>query len=785
MRRRGSTGVLARAADFRKKDTSTGCDLGAHLLEVNWIKNSWESLSRKLRERLESLGLQSPDAIDALCGEMDEEAQQEILSKVMNVDKSGLEADIIHEFLSLVRSATTIAGDLRESWARIPSAQRKMGSRPQSSWEDPCSKVLSGTQLPARPRKAQWKTKAFRKKSQISAEGEREEFEEKLRERWVNELIEVIRLADLPLIQAAQRSVNPSSALQRCGQGRKYLTIRDKVRKVRKLQEWLRAGGASRLWPSSAMNLQDYLQELADEPCARTVPAGIMKAVRFMELAGSVMQSEGYGDNQQLWGVVHDLEVQLAKKGGGRDRKQASMFLVSMVVSLELCVCTQREVPEYIIAFAWVKLLKIWGVLRYDDTLGLLPESMELDHRGLSAVIVRSKTTGAGKPAERLHVNISRDAFIAAPSWLEEGHILFQSDGFDFPRDYLLPLPNKAMSGCKRRMALYADAAKITRGLWQHLRKPIWKDEQWSESEDPLFTVHPNTHYSEHSERNWLDTQAAGMKIPKDERDMLGWKREGSDVYVRACKRIVEGIQSKVARALRTSHPKDYADEHDALKKLKAYWLKRGEDELDVSRQIEDLAICVPLQAGDEPSAAPSSSNKEVLSLEDSGSQPKRIRRNRWDEPPAVLQLTPVIEAPSVTPPEESPHVTMAQDEEEETIPEPGLYISITGGRKFRRLHRWRMEGGCKRKPGVDYRSYAKVENNNLEKAVYDDWCKTCWLHGRTPEETAIGDIVTGDSPSSSDSDSPSSSDGSTDEENRGGGIGDDSSERSGIRTPT
>ena len=83
-------------------------------MEVNWTKNSWERLSRNLRERLESLGLQSPDAIDALCGEMDAEAQQEILSKVMNVDKSGLEEDIIHEFLSLVRSAAIAPQQRRE-----------------------------------------------------------------------------------------------------------------------------------------------------------------------------------------------------------------------------------------------------------------------------------------------------------------------------------------------------------------------------------------------------------------------------------------------------------------------------------------------------------------------------------------------------------------------------------------------------------------------------------------------------------------------------------------------
>ena len=93
----------------------------------------------------------------------------------------------------------------------------------------------------------------------------------------------------------------------------------------------------------------------------------------------------------------------------------------------------------------------------------------------------------------------------------------------------------------------------------------------------------------------------------------------------------------------------------------------------------------------------------------------------------------PVNEALPDSPAEAIPEVTMAQDEEDETMPEPGLYISITGGRKFRRLHRWRMDGGCKRRPGVDYRSYEKVEDNNLDKAVYDDWCKTCWLHGQQP----------------------------------------------------
>ena len=211
-RRRSRFGVLAGAADFKKGDASTGCDLGAHLLQVNWEQNAWTGLGKDLQDRLQSLGLRSPDTIDAMCGDLDTEAQKDILAKVMNTDKSGLEESTVQEFLTLIRSSTSIAGDLREAWAKIPSAQRRMGDRPRSNGGEVDSAVLSGKQLPTKLKKAQWKSRAFRKKSQITAEGEREEYEDKLRERWVNQLIEVIRLADLPLIQAAQRSVNPSSA---------------------------------------------------------------------------------------------------------------------------------------------------------------------------------------------------------------------------------------------------------------------------------------------------------------------------------------------------------------------------------------------------------------------------------------------------------------------------------------------------------------------------------------------------------------------------------------------
>jgi hypothetical protein len=106
--------------------------------------------------------------------------------------------------------------------------------------------------------------------------------------------------------------------------------------------------------------------------------------------------------------------------------------------------------------------------------------------------------------------------------------------------------------------------------------------------------------------------------------------------------------------------------------------------------------------------------------------------------------------------------------EEEVQLPPPGLVIAITGGRRqLRRLHRWKLTGGCNRVPGLDYRLYECVPNNDLTKAEYDDWCHSCWRKGTTPEETAEDDAVHVNSSenSSSGNDSPSSDDPTASEE--------------------
>lgn len=75
------------------------------------------------------------------------------------------------------------------------------------------------------------------------------------------------------------------------------------------------------------------------------------------------------------------------------------MFTTAILVALEIFVCIV-ELPAYLNALGFVGLLMVWGSLRADDVQGLLPQTMELDERGFSIDLARSKTTG---PDKRTH----------------------------------------------------------------------------------------------------------------------------------------------------------------------------------------------------------------------------------------------------------------------------------------------------------------------------------------------------------------------------------------------
>jgi len=297
----------------------------------------------------------------------------------------------------------------------------------------------------------------------------------------------------------------------------------------------------------------------ASEPCGVTVPGSFLSAVSFFEEAGAVDQGKRFSESSLIKKTAKSIRKQLSSAAWVKERKKAELLLIAQLRSWELLVVTSRkEVPIYFRAYAWARCVKVWTALRFDCTRGLLPESLFWNKEaGLEGVLGRSKTTGAGKKTEIRRFWISPEAWLASPDWLEAGFAIWKSEGFNFDRDYLIPVPNSSYTGAVPRAALYVEAAALSSSLWEFLRVPwlTYVDDTtgstdqsfhatasnprgdtglgdcegpkvdspspsflWRESELPLFHCQVGTFWTEHAERNWVNTWGAAMEVPKEHR---------------------------------------------------------------------------------------------------------------------------------------------------------------------------------------------------------------------------------------------------------------------------
>ena len=76
--------------------------------------------------------------------------------------------------------------------------------------------------------------------------------------------------------------------------------------------------------------------------------------------------------------------------------------------------------------FAWWKLIKIYGTLRFDDHRGLSPSSLALSDAALTGTLTRTKTSGAGKTRQSMPLFVAAGASISGNGWLRVGHQLWE-----------------------------------------------------------------------------------------------------------------------------------------------------------------------------------------------------------------------------------------------------------------------------------------------------------------------------------------------------------------------
>ena len=112
---------------------------------------------------------------------------------------------------------------------------------------------------------------------------------------------------------------------------------------------------------------------------------------------------------------IVDHQVMLAESK--EDVTKAPRLPVCVVVSLETAV-TQEENPKVSRIVAWMRLLKVYGVLRTDDLQRIVPDDVLYSETGLTATLRRTETSGAGKKVRALTLFIPDFASISGEPWL-------------------------------------------------------------------------------------------------------------------------------------------------------------------------------------------------------------------------------------------------------------------------------------------------------------------------------------------------------------------------------
>lgn len=210
----------------------------------------------------------------------------------------------------------------------------------------------------------------------------REQAEKSERDRWLAELRDIMKKAQLPV---ALRSSEDSL---RIAKGRRPNTLRKHVKTWQKVGQWLEAT-FEKPWPTSPTEFAEYLEAIVQEPCAKSAPEAAYKTLMFLEFAGEVDECNLLHRTSAVKNALEEAQLRLST-AELRPSRQARLIPLAIVIAMEEMVLADERLP-FSRAYAWYRLVKIWAGLRFDDTRGTPNRSMELRENHLVGVIHNPK----------------------------------------------------------------------------------------------------------------------------------------------------------------------------------------------------------------------------------------------------------------------------------------------------------------------------------------------------------------------------------------------------------
>ena len=380
---------------------------------------------------------------------------------------------------------------------------------------------------------------------------ERQKKEQGQKETWSRELYKELKRLDAPALLHLEHCVDQKHLHLALAGRTRHNTLKRYIKTWRSFMQWLTAVRGMSASPEVG-DLVEYLFTRFEGPCGATVPPLIVKAVVWLERVADIDPRERIGDSQVVCSVRDYLVEMLSKEKPPTQR--APRYPVVMMEAFEHVVEDESQRIGFRLV-AWVKLVKLWATLRWDDVQKIIPKELKFYGGRMTTILRTTKTSGPSKRVQELPVCVSEHAFVSNPFWLKTGFDLFKKHA-PFERDYLLPKLNDEWSAFRKVMASYNDISAYSSRVRRRLKRP---------GEDDCI-IHPvlAAFWTEHSERATVPTGLALLRAQKEERDMLGrWKPDGSDTYIRMYNGVIARLQQQFAKSARGAERHKELDERD------------------------------------------------------------------------------------------------------------------------------------------------------------------------------------------------------------------------------
>ena len=528
--------------------------------------------------------------------------------------------------------------------------------------------------------------------------------EDAAEEKVLRALTLELRMARAPVVVELEKVANKQRALQALTGKYRPSTLRRYLAGWQHYRKWCDMGD-NKVTGSHVCYI-DYLYVREEEGMGPSIPLAVHRAVGWFQELSGIPEDERLNSNLAVDLVVKELVRKLETKAA--PIKRAPRWLSVMVGPMEEMVMSEKHSLGIRVA-AWMKLVKLWAALRFSDAANIRASAVKFYDGKLTAILTKTKTTGAGKRVRELPLYVDEGAFVFKKGWLETGYKLVkmtmrEEDQFLFSEGAF----STTMTGVGPMKYYEASGAseEVIGGLVDH-------------EGQRLLPQGVERFWSEHSERSTLPSALAALGVPKAERDLIGrWQPEGSDAYVRTYNAAVGRLQRQFAKEIRGGRGYASFDEGSVLEEIKDWLVTHWKvDRTEAERGVENLKVRLKrLSAMQTSDDGTSGEETEVVTPEDeedkiaTGFKRKVQKREKED-------LAELIE--------ERPKKDQQRKKQNLAEDRFGGYVIVYQRAGRGTLHQLGPQSCWMARK----RSFVKAEifEECPDAEQYSNWCKLCW----------------------------------------------------------